>query len=205
MKEEETVFYSKFIKLNQEDPLSKIKARPQMIIERLFPEKGNALIQSVPHVTVEFVIKRNLCRCSVKYIGISAYPYIGFIMSLPDTIYIVEKRSEERSIYETPNFISVEFRLGEKSKSEKQYELNVFDHSKRGLGLLITQQDLDLLELLHKGDQIEDITFFASWTMIRVNGTVRHITRIENGKYKDCYILGIESPEIIESCRPKNP
>ncbi len=201
VKEEKSLFSSRVIKLNQEDPLSKTEEPPQIIIDKLFPEKGNALIQTVPHVTVRFVIKGNICQCSLKYIGISGFPNIGFIVSLPENIQIAEKRREERFTYKKPEFISVEFRLGKDGKKDKQYELNVFDYSEHGLGLLITQKDFELLKLLHKGDKIEDIAFFASWTMIKVSGTVKHISKFEDGKYKGCYILGIESPDIIEGCK----
>jgi hypothetical protein len=202
IKEEKSLFSSRLIKLNQEDPLSETEETPQMIIDKLIPEKGNALIQSVPNVTVGFIIKGNICRCSLKHIGISGFPNIGFIVSFPESIQIAEKRVEERITYETPEFVSVEFRLGNNGNEDKLYELNVYDYSKHGLGLLITQKNVNLLKLMHKGDRIEDITFFASWTMIKVSGTVRHITKIDEGKYKGCYILGIESPDIIESCKP---
>lgn len=202
IKEEKSLFSSRLIRLNQEDPLSKTEETPQMIIDKLIPEKGNALIQSVPHVTVGFIIKGNICQCSLKYVGISGFPNIGFIVSFPESILIAEKRVEERLTYETPEFVSVEFRLGNNGNEDKLYELNVFDYSKHGLGLLITQKNVNLLKLMHKGDRIEDITFFASWTMIKVSGTVRHVTKIDEGKYKGCYILGIESPDIIESCKP---
>jgi hypothetical protein len=202
IKEEKSLFSSRLIKLNQEDPLSETEETPQMIIDKLIPEKGNALIQSVPNVTVGFIIKGNICRCSLKHIGISGFPNIGFIVSFPESIQIAEKRVEERITYETPEFVSVEFRLGNNGNEDKLYELNVYDYSKHGLGLLITQKNVNLLKQLHKGDRIEDITFFASWTMIKVSGTVRHITKIDEGKYKGCYILGIESPDIIESCKP---
>jgi len=201
-KGEKTIFNSKFIKINEEDTSSGIGEKPTLIIEKLSPEKGNILIQSLDQVTVEFFIKENLCRCNLEYIGISTHPHIGFILSFPESIKIKEKRREERFTYERPEFISVEFSLGKKSKKDKLYELNVLDCSKYGLGLLITQKDFDLLELLHKGDRIEDIAFFATWAMIKVNGTVRHITKLEDGEYKGCYLLGIESPYIIESCRP---
>jgi len=202
IKEEKSLFSSRIIKMNQEDPLSGIEETPQIIIDKLFPEKGNALIQTVPHVTVRFIIKGNICQCILKYIGISGFPHIGFIVSFPERIQIAERRKEERSTYETPEFVSIEFRLGKGVKNGRLYELNVFDYSKHGLGLLITQKDFDLLRLLRKGDKIEDISFFASWTMIKVSGIIRHITKIEDGKYKGCYILGIESPDIIESCKP---
>ena len=205
MKKEKPIFNSKFIKINQENPSSKTGEGTQLIIEKLSPEKGNVLIQSLDQLTVEFFIKENLCRCNVEYIGISTHPHIGFIVSVPESIKIEEKRREERYTYETPEFISVEFRVGKKSKKDKLYGLNVLDCSKYGLGLLITQKDFDLLELLHKGDKLEDITFFATWAMIKVKGTIRHITKFEDGKYKNCYLLGIESPDIIETCKPSNP
>jgi hypothetical protein len=30
---------------------------------------------------------------------------------------------------------------------------------------------------------------------------VRHLSKMSKGKYKDSYMLGIESPEVIESCK----
>ena len=201
MKEDKSTFCSKFIKLNQVDPLSKKEEAPQIIIDKLSPDKGNSIIQSIPYLNVGFFIKENLCQCRLKYIGISGPPHIGFIVGFPEAIQIAEKRREERLTYKTPEFISVEFRLGKDIKKDKQYQLNVIDCSIYGLGLLINQKDFDLLELLHKGDKIEEIAFFSSWTMIKMSGTVRHITKFEDGKYKGCYILGIESPDIIESCK----
>jgi hypothetical protein len=38
--------------------------------------------------------------------------------------------------------------------------------------------------------------------MIKVDGVVRHKTQIKEGKYSDCYILGVESPDIAESYKP---
>ena len=54
MGEEKLLFTSRFIKIIQENPLSDNCERPQLIIEKLTPEKGNVLIQSKSRVTVEF-------------------------------------------------------------------------------------------------------------------------------------------------------
>ncbi len=205
LKGENAAFTSKFIKLKQEDTPSKIGKRHVLIIEKLSPEKGNALIQSLPVVDAEFSINRNLCRCALKYIGInSTSPDFGFILGFPESVEIEEKRRVERFAYEAPEFISVEFRLGEKTKNGKLYELNVLDCSKYGLGMVITQKNFDLLRILRKGDKLKDILFFASQALIKVNGTVSHITKIEYGVYKGCYLLGINSLDIIESCKPAN-
>jgi hypothetical protein len=49
--------------------------------------------------------------------------------------------------------------------------------------------------MLNPGDSIKDITFYATWTLIKVDATVRHISKIEEGRY----IIGVDSSEIIES------
>ncbi|MFC1535011.1 hypothetical protein ACFL7M_16795 [Thermodesulfobacteriota bacterium] len=202
-KGKEADFTSKFIKINQDKILSEIGKEPELIIEKLTPELGNILIQSSPEFMVEFLTQQNLCRCNLEYIETSnTYPHFGYILNFPESIEIAEKRMEERVLYERPEFISVEFRLGKKSKENKLYKFNVFEYSNHGLGIIIPPKDFDLLQKIDVGDKLEDITFYATWTMIRVNGTVKHKTKINEGKYRDSYILGIESPEIIESCKP---
>ena len=198
-----TAFASKVIKINKENIFSKIQSGPDLIIEKLVPGRGNKIIQSSSEVGIEFIINENVYTCSASYNGISSmHPYFGFILSFPESIEIKEKRSEERFTYETPEFVSAEFKLRNGAKEEKLYNLNVLDCSSHGLGLIVTEDNFDLLQKLRKGDRLKDITFYATWTMIQVNGTVRHKTKIEKGKYRDCYLLGIESPEIIESCKP---
>ena len=199
---DKTPFTSKFLKMNKENSSSENGNGAKLIIEKLSPEKGNSLIQALPKVTAEFLINKNLCRCNLDYMGISTHPYIGFIVGFPESMEIEEKRREDRVPFKRPQFISVAFSLSKNSNGDKQYELNVLDCSKYGLGLLITQKDFDLLGLLNVGDEIEDIAFFASWAMIKVNGTVCHITKLKEGEHKGCYLLGIDSPDIIESCKP---
>jgi hypothetical protein len=203
LKGEKTIFASRFINIGH--GRISLERGPELIIEKLFPEKGNSLIQSLPEVAVEFSINQNLCRRSLKYLGISSTPpHFGFILGFPESLEIEEKRREERFAYEQPGFISVEFRLGKEPKRDRLYQLNVLHCSKHGLGLLITKKDFDLLRILHKGDRLEDIAFFASWAMVKVSGTVSHIMKIEDGKYKGCYHLGIHSPDIIEGYKPNS-
>lgn len=118
---------------------------------------------------------------------------------------IEEDRREERFAYRIPEFVYVEFKLGKKPKQRKVYDLKVMDYSRNGLGMVVTQKDFDLLQMVDKGDKLEDMTFCATWTMIKVDGTVRHKSKIEDGKYKGCFMLGIESPDIMGSCKPINP
>ena len=62
---------------------------------------------------------------------------------------------------------------------------------------------MDLIRALNPGDKIEEITYYAKSSIIKVEGTVVHKTKIHEGKYKGAYVIGIESPEIIESCTAK--
>lgn len=201
---ESTVFTSRFIKIDKDKSPSEMP-ESLVIIEKLTPNKGNELIQSVQQVVTEFLFQEKSCQCALKTVGISSTPpYFGFILRLPESIEIVEKRSEGRQIYDVPDFISAEFQFGREPEEEKLYELTVTDCSGHGLGLIITNKEVDLLKKLKKGDRIRDISFYTPWAVVRVDGVVKHITEIHEGKYKGCYLMGIESQDIIESCRPKD-
>jgi hypothetical protein len=84
----------------------------------------------------------------------------------------------------------------------KDYQVGVIDCSSRGLGLLITEKEMELLQILKPGDKIKDLRCYAARAMITVDAEVKHITKIEEGNFKGQYIIGIESSEMIESCSP---
>ena len=134
---------------------------------------------------------------------INPYANNGMIMSPSGSFKIKEKRREARTNFEMPEFIAVEFKLGKGSRKEKTYDLNVLNRSVHGLALLITEKDFELVQALNCGDKLQNIMFFAPSAMIRVDGTVRHMTKLEEGQLKGCYILGLESDEITESAKPK--
>ena len=115
-----------------------------------------------------------------------------------------EKRREDRITYEFPESAYVELKVKKEPKTYKMYGLKVNDCSRHGLGMLITQEDFDLLQLLKGGDELQNMAFFSPWTVLEIDGTVRHKTKIEEGEYKGCYIMGIQSQDIIEPCKPKN-
>ncbi len=199
-------FESKIIKIDHEGAGREIGGPPRLIVEKLVPDEGNALIQSIPGVAVEFSLNRGLCKCFMNCIGTSSeYPYFGFILSMPEAMEIQEKRREERVLYDMPEMVAVEFAVDKGPARGKVYDLGVIDCSKHGLGILVKEKDFDLLESVDLGDRLRDIIFYATWARIQVDGIVRHKTRITDGKYRGCYILGIESRDIIESCHAKEP
>ena len=118
---------------------------------------------------------------------------------------IEENRSGERIKFQIPEFVCVEFKLRKQPKKGKLYNLKVMDYSKNGLSMVVTPKDFDLLQMVNEGEKLEDMTFCATWTIINVDGTIKHKSKIENGKYKGCFILGIETPDLIESCKPISP
>ena len=118
---------------------------------------------------------------------------------------IKENRREERIKYKIPESVYVEFTLGKKPRKGKVYDLKVMDCSSNGLGMVVTQKDFDLLQMVDEGEKLEDITFCATWTMFNVDGTIRHKSKIEDGKYQGCFILGIETSDIVDSCKSISP
>ena len=121
-----------------------------------------------------------------------------------DSIEIREKRKGDRVRYEIPDFVYAEFSLRRKKdpKKDKSYVLKVMDWSRNGLGMVVTPKDFDLLYQVKVGDILQNMAFFAEWAMVKVDGTIRHKSVINEGKYKGCFMVGIESPEILESCKP---
>lgn len=175
--------------------------RAELIMQKLTPAQGNSLIQSSSDVLVECEFSQKSLRFTTRYIGISTeQPHFGIIVGFPDSLDIQDTRKEERAVLTMPDFISIEFKLGK--APGKEYQVGVIDCSSRGLGLLITEKDMELIKILKPGDKIKDMTCYAARAMITVDAEVKHITEIEEGNFKGQYIIGIESSEIIESCRP---
>jgi hypothetical protein len=116
---------------------------------------------------------------------------------------IKEKRKSDRFVYDIPESVYAELKVRKESDKKESYDLKVKDCSKDGLGMLITQKDFDLLHVLKKGDTIKDISFFATWSVFKIDWIVQHKTKVEEGEDKGCYILGIKSQDIISNCRPE--
>jgi hypothetical protein len=180
---------------------SAVIMRAELIMQKLKPDQGNTLIQSSSDIQVECEFNQKSLRFNIRYMGISTrQPHFGIIVSFPESLEIQDTRREERTVLTVPDFISVEFKLGK--TPGKNYQVGVIDCSSHGLGILITKKEMDLLQTLKKGDKIKGMTCYAARAMITVDAEVRHITKIEEGNFKGQYIIGIESNEIIESCRP---
>jgi len=183
-------FSTKVVKLNRE------AGRSTLIIEKLYPELGNSLIQSSPDVLFSFELSGRECAFATKLIGINTeYPEFGLIVGFPSTIEIEDKRREERIENGLTKFLSVEFVV---EGDTKVYRLKVIDVAATGLGLIVDKENFDLLKKINVGDSIKGISFFLPYATLTVDAEVKHMTRITRGEFKGSYILGIESGFIME-------
>jgi len=106
---------------------------------------------------------------------------------------IGKERGKDRYIYERPEFVYVEFRVEKGPEKDRARVVMVIGSSKGGLAMLITQKGSDLLEILKEGDRIRDMRFYGMGARIKEDGTVKHMTKIKEGKFKGAYILGVEA------------
>lgn len=167
-----------------------------LIIEKLYPEPGNLLIQSYPDVVFSFELSESECVFATKYIGINTeYPEFGLIVGFPSTIEIEDKRGEERIENGLLEFLSVELTLEGDTKS---YNLKAINLGASGIGLIIDRENFDLLEKVNVGDTVKGLRCFLAQATLTIDGTARHKTRITHGELKGSYILGIESGSIMD-------
>lgn len=97
-------YRSRILKADYVDPLSEVGKGNGLIIEKLTPETGNALLKLSPRLVIQFPLGDETCQFDVKYLGESPhYPHIGLIVSFPDSV-----RLEERRIYDRNTLISLE-------------------------------------------------------------------------------------------------
>ena len=113
-------------------------------------------------------------------------------MLIPALITLADRRKEERVFPETLEFISAIFKWEKGPCKAQTYELDILNYSKRGLALLLTEKDDHLFISLESGERVSEMTLFAESALTVVNGTVRHKTRIEDGIYRGCFVIGME-------------
>jgi len=177
---------------------SETEAEAQLVIQRLDPEEGNQLIESASEVQMEFTVNKRFCRCKTAYIGpVNGGNNSTFLLDFPSSVQVHEERREERIKLELLEPISAKLTVGTGAGGPKEYDLAVVDHSRHGLGLLVTENAFDLLEELNVGDRIRDLLLYSTWAVAKVHGKVVHKTELLAGDHKGCFMLGIKSREPI--------
>jgi len=110
-------------------------------------------------------------------------------------------RRDKRFVPAIPDFAYAEFRIRDSKGEEKDYRLPVLNSSESGIGLLVEKPNASILKQVRSGSVLSNVTFYAEWTLIRVDAIVRHITPIQQGKQRGAHLLGVESQEIVESSK----
>jgi len=167
-----------------------------LIIEKLYPEVGNSLIQSSPDVVFSFALTGSRGVFHTKYRSINTqYPEFGLIVDFPATIQIEDKRREERIEDDLTKFLSAELTL---EGDNTVYQLKAINLSTHGIGLVVDKKYFDLLDKINVGDTIKDLRLFLTVATLTVDGTVMHKTPMNEDELKGSYILGIKSDFIVD-------
>jgi hypothetical protein len=168
----------------------------RIIVEKLYPQEGNTLIQSVPQVVLSFDVKGKVASFATTYMGLNnEAPHYGLILDIPDRIQLEEKRTEERVTDGLDELLSVAFSLED---DDKQYQLRAGNIGTSGIGLIVEKADFDLFEKISVGDLIRDIMVFLPVATMTIDAAVKHTTLIKEGQYRGCYLLGIESSSLAD-------
>jgi len=168
----------------------------RIIVEKLYPQEGNTLLQSAPHMELSFDLKDKVATFATTFMGInSEAPLYGLMLDIPTSIQLEEKRSEERINEGLEKILSVSFTL---EGGDKQYQLPVGNIGSSGIGLIVEKPNFDLFEKLQLGDLLRDIMIFLPVATMTIDAAVRHMTLIKEGQFRGCYLLGIEAASTTD-------
>jgi c-di-GMP-binding flagellar brake protein YcgR len=199
---EQTLFGSMIVKAEHAGPVSKPGLSGRLIIDWLSPANGNQLIQSANPIQVRFSVGMSQCEFTSYYLRRSVEsPYFGHIISYPQSMAVADRRRQvrhERDGDSAPLFVSARLKTKASRMRPKSYDLDIFDVCERGIGMLVGKNLHDFLERIRIGDRLTELELYAPWSLVRVVGTVKHKSKINEGKYRDCYILGVELDENLE-------
>ncbi len=193
IKDSDEIFSTKLIKLDEQGGLDRI------IIEKLYPDHGNTIIQSSPEAMFSFDLSGSWCRFTTNYCGINArYPDFGLIIGFPGIVQIDEKRRDTRIEDEFTKLLSVEFAL---EGDDKVYKLRVINLGTHGVALIVDKKNFDILYKVNVGDKIHNLQFFLPAAALMVDGKVKHKTKMKQGRLKGKYIIGVESEFIMKNLK----
>ena len=202
IEEEPTVFRSLILKVDHRDPASQARTPGRVYLHWLSPPEGNNLIQSAKTVQVRFSIGKYRLAFASEYVTKSLESsYLGHIITYPESLIVADRRRHDRlevGSKTAPLFAKAKIRVREGRSQENVYDLRVFDVSENGVGMLVGEELFNWLERIGIGDRLKGVELSAPWTIVKVNGTVRHKSKMRRGKYSSYHLLGIELDEKLE-------
>ena len=194
-----TLYTSRIISAEYGDLLSKMSEESKLIIEMLVPETGNGLLKMSPKLEIQFLLGEKSCQFDARYLGTSTkYPHIGQVVTFPESVKLADRRTYERDGGKIPAFLYGILALRKGTENAETYELEIINRSAYGVGMLVTKKDFGLLEIVNEGDELRDLELYAPTAVVKVTGSVRHKTKLEEPKYEGAYVLGIKLDETLE-------
>jgi len=193
-----TPFASRITKVNYGDESSETGKGPELIMERLAPEEGNAHIESGSHLKAIFSLRDLPCRFNTRCLNTPREePDEGLIVSFPESIDIRERRRRDRRSEKMPDFVNAVVRLKDDSGKEKTFKLEVFDCTVLGVGILVRNEYIEVLERIEVGEKLRDITLYGSFAIVEVKGTVRHKSKhhVDGAEF---HVIGVEFEEVLK-------
>jgi len=199
---EQPLFDSMIVKADHGDPVSKAGTAGRVFIKWLSPATGNNLIHSVSPLQVRFSLGKHKFAFTSYYITKSLEsPCLGHIITYPEALVIADRRRSDRHEVDSnaaPLFGRAKIRMRAGRSQEKAYDLEVFDVSENGVGILVGKELSNWLERIGIGDRLKEVELYAPWTIVRVDGTVKHKSWMQKGKYSGYHLVGIELDEKLE-------
>jgi hypothetical protein len=194
----EQPFVSRIAEANYGETSSNTEGESSLVIERLSPEEGNALFKSGSRLMALFSLRETSCRFNARCLSVPGEETDeGFVISFPESIDIREKRRRDRRGDEIPDFVSVVVKVKDESRKDSTYELEIFDCTAYGLGMLVRDKNADILDRVEVGDKLRDITLYGAYTIVKVKGTARHKTK-RSIDGDDFHVVGVEFDEPLK-------
>lgn len=195
-------FDSMIVKIDHGVPVSKTGTPGRLLIQWLSPAKGNTLIESSRTVQVRFSLGKHNLSFTSHYItkGLE-FPDLGHMITYPESLVMADRRRASRHEVDSksaPGFAKAKIRMRRGRSQQSLCDFGIFDVSERGVGILVGKELFNWLEQIGVGDRLEGVELSARWTIVRVDGTVRHKSEMRRGKYVGYQLLGIELDEKLE-------
>ena len=199
---EQTLFDSMIVKADHGDPVSKAGQQAEYLFSGS-PHQGVTILSSLRvTVQVRFSLGKYKLAFTSYYVTKSLEsPYLGHIITYPEVLVLADRRRSDRhevGSKTAPLFAKAKISMRAGRSQEKVYDLRVFDVSENGVGILVGKELFDWLERIGIGDRLKEVELYAPWTIVRVDGTVRHKSKMHEGKYTGYHLLGIELDEKLE-------
>ena len=199
---EQTFFDSIILKAEHGQPSLKTGTAGRVFVQWLIPPEGNDLIQSANPVQIKFSFGKYSLAFTSYYVTRSLkHPYFGHILTYPESLVVADRRKHDRHEVDSkasPLFAKAKISMRGGRIQKEAYDLEIFDISENGVGLLGGEELSDWLEQIGVGERLNEVELCAPWTIMRVGGTVRHKSMMRNGKYSGYHLLGVELDETLE-------